>query len=92
MRSIGAIALERELQVGDVILSPSRNNIYTVMGELPGIPEDGVSRILMIHTSLHGKIYRHEVPRGRDPNYPFILGGTYTGWGWDEGVNSDPSP
>lgn len=89
MRSIGAIALERELQVGDVILSPSRANIYTVLGELPGIPEDGVSRILIIHTSLGGKIFEHQVPRGRSFNYPLFFGATYAGWGWDEGVKSD---
>lgn len=91
MRSIGAIALEWEVQVGDVILSPSRANIYTVLGELPGIPEDGVSRILILHTSFYGRIYMHEVPRGRNPNYPLVLDGTYAGWGWDEGVKSDPS-
>lgn len=90
MRSIGSIALEREVQVGDVILSPSRANIYTVLGELPGIPEDGVARILLIYTSLYGRIYMHEVPRGRSFNYPIVHDGTYTGWGWDEEVKSDP--
>lgn len=90
MRSIGAIALEREVQVGDVILSPSRNNIYTVLGELPGIPEDGVSRILILHASLSGKIFEHQVPRGRNPNYPLFFGATYAGWGWDEEVQTDP--
>lgn len=86
MRSIGGIALEWELQVGDVIISPSRNNIYTIIGELPGIPSDGISRILIIHSSVDGKIFEHEVPRGRNPNYPFVSDGIYTGWGWEEVV------
>lgn len=87
MRSIGGIALEWELQVGDVIISPSRNNIYTILGELPGIPSDGITRILIIHSSHGGKIFNHEIPRGRNP-YPFVSGGIYTGWGWEEVVQS----
>ncbi len=81
MRSIGGIALEWELQAGDVILSRMRNCIYTILGELPGIPSDGISRILVVHSSFYG-IFEHEVPRGRNPNYPFVSDGIYTGWGW----------
>jgi len=82
MRSIGRIALEWELQVGDVIISPSRNNIYTILGELPGIPSDGITKVLIIHSSHGGKTFNHEIPRGRDWNYPFVSDGIYTGWGW----------
>lgn len=89
MRSIGAIALEWELQVGDVIISHTRNNIYTVLGERPGIPDDGVSRILLVYSSLLGGIFEHQVPKWRNRNYSFVLDGIYTGWGWDEGVQSD---
>ena len=84
MRSIGGIALEWELQVGDVIISPSRNNIYTILGELPGIPSDGITKVLIILSSHGGKTFKHEIPGGRDWNYPFafVSDGIYTGWGW----------
>jgi hypothetical protein len=82
MRSIGGIALEWELQVGDVIISPSRNNIYTIIGELPGIPSDGITKVLIIHSSVGGGTFKHEIPRGRSINYPFVSDGIYTGWGW----------
>ena len=90
MRSIGGIALEWELQVGDVIISTSRNNIYIILGELPGIPSDGITKVLIILSSHGGKTFKHEIPGGRDWNYPFafVSDGIYTGWGWDEGVKS----
>jgi hypothetical protein len=87
MRATGGIALEWELQVGDVIFSPSRDNLYTIIGELPGIPSDGITRVLVIHSS-RGGVFKHEIPRGRNPNYPFVSDGIYTGWGWNESVKN----
>ena len=77
MREIGSVALESELQVGDVILSQSRNTIYTIVGELPGIPGDGVSKILLIHSSRPGTVFKHEVPMRRCENYSYVTDGTY---------------
>jgi hypothetical protein len=87
MREIGSIALEWELQVGDVIVSPSRNTIYTIIGEDPGIPHHGITKILIIHSTNPGHVFKHQVPRGRAFNYPFVSDGIYTGWGWNQVKN-----
>jgi hypothetical protein len=82
MRSIGSEALECELQVGDVIACLHQNTIYTIVGEEPGIPKDGILKIFLVHSSLLGRVYRHHVPVSRVINYQFVTNGVYTGWGW----------
>lgn len=74
---IGKIALEHEIETGDVIVSKKENNIYFVLFSEPS-NDPQITKIFAI-LSKDGLVL-HKVPKYRSENYAFVSDGVFACW------------